>query len=106
MKQPEHENETIHRVGTITLGLSLILFGILFLLHLFFPSLNYQTIFHIWPCIFILLGIEVLLGCKKKQFVLDKGAVFLLIVLALFAMFMGVMDIAIEEGGREIGLYL
>ncbi len=50
-----------HRVGSITLGSTLVLFGILFLVHLFVPVLTYEIIFHIWPCIFLLLGIEILL---------------------------------------------
>ena len=39
-----------HRVGSITLGSALVLFGILFLVHLFVPVLTYEIIFHIWPC--------------------------------------------------------
>ena len=62
-----------HRVGSITLGSALVLFGILFLVHLFVPVLTYEIIFHIWPCIFILLGIEILLANRKKnvEFVYD-----------------------------------
>ena len=56
-----------HRVGSITLGSALVLFGILFLVHLFVPVLTYEIIFHIWPCIFILLGIEILLANRKKR---------------------------------------
>ena len=65
-----------HRVGSITLGSALVLFGILFLVHLFVPVLTYEIIFHIWPCIFILLGIEILLANRKKnvEFVYDGKA--------------------------------
>ena len=71
-----------HRVGSITLGSALVLFGILFLVHLFVPVLTYEIIFHIWPCIFILLGIEILLANRKKnvEFVYDGKAVFLTII--------------------------
>ncbi len=88
-----------HRVGSITLGLALVLFGSLFLLHLFVPMLDYRLIFHLWPCIFILLGIEVLLGVRKesREFAYDKGAIVLLIILALFAMGMGIADFCIEQ---------
>ena len=41
--------ERVHRVGTVTFGVVLILFGILFLLHLFFPVLEYRFIFRLWP---------------------------------------------------------
>ena len=79
-----------HRVGSITLGSTLVLFGILFLVHLFVPVLTYEIIFHIWPCIFILLGIEILLANRKKnvEFVYDGKAVFLTIILTFFAMLM------------------
>lgn len=74
-----------HRVGSITLGSALVLFGILFLVHLFVPVLTYEIIFHIWPCIFILLGIEILLANRKKnvEFVYDGKAVFLTITINL-----------------------
>lgn len=87
-----------HRVGSITLGSALVLFGILFLVHLFVPVLTYEIIFHIWPCIFILLGIEILLANRKKnvEFVYDGKAVFLTITLTFFAMLMAGADVAIQ----------
>ena len=42
-----------HRVGSITLGSALVLFGILFLVHLFVPVLTYEIIFHILSLIHI-----------------------------------------------------
>ena len=36
------------RIGTITLGISLVVFGILFLIHIFGGVLNYMLIFHLW----------------------------------------------------------
>lgn len=86
----------IHKVGTVTLGLSLIIFGCMFLLHIFFPALNYELIFHTWPVIFILLGVEVLLSSKNTGFILDKSAVFLMMVLTFFACAMGMMDYCME----------
>lgn len=86
----------IHKVGTITLGISLIIFGFLFLAHIFYPTLNYEMIFHIWPIIFILLGLEVLLSSRNNNFIIDKSAIFLLIILTLFAMGMGIADYYIE----------
>ena len=44
------------RIGTITLGISLVVFGILFLIHIFGGVLNYMLIFHLWPLILIVLG--------------------------------------------------
>lgn len=34
-----------HRVGTITLGLCLIVFGTLFFIHMFLPTLRYEMIY-------------------------------------------------------------
>ena len=48
------------RIGTITLGISLVVFGILFLIHIFGGVLNYMLIFHLWPLILIVLGGEIL----------------------------------------------
>ena len=58
---------SIHRVGTITCGIILVLYGVLFLLHMILPTMNYQRIFEFWPIILIVLGIEILAGCVKKQ---------------------------------------
>ena len=84
-------NMRTHRVGTITFGCVLILFGILFIIHMFVPSLTYDLIFRLWPCMFILLGIEVLLSnvkLKNTTFVYDKTSIFLLIILTFFTFIM------------------
>lgn len=83
--------ETIrtHRVGSITTGLSMIAFGILFIIHLFFGTIGYDMIFRLWPCILVGLGVEILISnAVKDKFVYDKGAIFLLIMVSLFAMCM------------------
>ncbi len=91
----EMKNEKrTHRIGTVTCGISFILFGILFLLHTLIPYLNFWNIFRLWPCIFIMLGIEILVGNYRNaaEFVYDKGAVFMLVVLMVFAMAMGILN--------------
>lgn len=40
-----------HRVGTLTLGLGLIMFGILFLLRLIWPEMDCLFIWRLWPVI-------------------------------------------------------
>lgn len=85
-----------HKVGTLTLGLMLILFGVLFLVHLFGGLLSYRLIFDLWPVVFICLGGEVLLSIIPKtevKFQLDGKAVVLLVILMLFAMTMANIDI-------------
>lgn len=85
----------VHRIGTITFGVSLLSMGILFLLHMFFPMISYQTIYQLWPVIFIMLGIEILiLNYKEKRnaLIYDKAGVFLMFCMMTFAMIMGIME--------------
>lgn len=88
-----------HRVGSITFGCMLVLFGSLFLVHMITPLLTYEMIFSLWPCIFILLGVEILVANRKgqKEFTYDVAAVFLIVLLALFAMGMAVADWCIQH---------
>ncbi len=100
----------IRRVGSVTFGLILIAIGVLYLMHLFLPRLEYWIIFRFWPIILIVLGIEVLLGSRQKTYevrnekgqileqnkvVYDVAAILLTVVLTGFAMIMGIMDWAI-----------
>ena len=87
--------ETIrtHRVGTITTGLSLIAFGVMFVLHLFMNAISYEMIFKLWPMILIGLGVEVLFtNFIKDKIIYDKAAILLIFVVAIFAMGMAGMD--------------
>lgn len=99
----ETKSVKMHRVGTFTVGILLVLFGTLFLLHLFVPEVSYYIIFQFWPCIFILLGLELLYASRRSEEVIyDTGAIFLVIVMAVFAMGMAGADLvihhAIEQG--------
>ena len=87
------ETVRTHRVGTITAGLSLIAFGVMFVLHLFMNVISYELIFKLWPIILIGLGLEVLFSnFIKDKMIYDKGAICLMFVLAIFAMGMAGMD--------------
>ena len=80
------------RVGTLTAGLVLILFGVLFLLRVVSPNINYLFIVSFWPVILIILGIEVVVGYvvnKEEKIKYDTGAIWLIILLSFFAMGMG-----------------
>lgn len=95
----EKKNPKIRRVGTLTFGCMLILYGILFLARLFFPGLHYEMIFRLWPVLFIFLGLEVLLGnCRRNtEFVYDKTAIVLLVFLTLFAFAMAAADLSMQH---------
>ena len=87
------ETVRTHRVGSITTGLSLIAFGVMFFIHLFTGAITYELIFRLWPMILIGLGIEVLLSnFIKDKIVYDKAAIFLVFVMAMFAMGMACAD--------------
>ena len=108
-KRTGKEMRRVHRVGTLTFGLVLILFGCLFLAHLFFPALDYVTIFRCWPCVLVCLGVEVLAASADKHavFTYDGAAVFLMVLLVGFAMCMAGADFVMQHAaatcaGHEI----
>lgn len=76
------------RVGSVTLGLTLVVFGVLFLLSAFIRSLNYLEIIKFWPVIFISLGIEMLVHAFSKdaeKAKLDVPSCLMTCVLMLFS---------------------
>ena len=90
-----------HRVGAITTGVSMIVFGVLFLLKVMFGLISYELIFQLWPCILIGLGTELLLSnFLAKKLVYDKAAIFLLIVLTFFAVCMAGVEIGFTYVGK------
>lgn len=93
----KEETYRIHRVGTITAGGTLVVFGVCLLLQSVFDLMSYQMIFSFWPLILIGLGVEVLLSnFNEKRIVYDKAAVVLLFVMLFFAIGMAVTDICLE----------
>jgi len=92
------------RVGSVTFGMTLILFGVLFLLHMVVPTLHYELIFRFWHVVFVLLGVEILVENHKSnhdgyRFVYDFPAVLMLVILLLFAMMLAAVDYAMMHGG-------
>ena len=93
----------VHRVGSITAGMAMIVFGILFILHVCFGLISYEIIFKLWPFILVGLGIEVLLSnLADWKFVYDKAAIFLLIVVTFFAVCMAGIDVVFTYLGTEL----
>lgn len=87
-------------VGTLTAGIVLVIYGILFLSHLVFPGIRYSIIMSLWPIIFILLGIEIIISYvanSKEKMKYDIAAIVLIIILSFFAMGMGVAEVIINN---------
>lgn len=106
----EQETRQYHvrRVGSVTFGISLLCYGVLFLVHAFVPMLKYQYIFRCWPVIFILLGFEILAENRKAQsqdckVVYDFAAIVMLGIMLLFAMIMAIIDFDMAYGRTVIG---
>lgn len=91
------------RVGTLTLGVCLIAFGLLFITRQFFPSLNYTFIFSLWPIILILLGLEIIFSSKNnnENVKYDIGAFFLIILLSFFSAGMAVIELFIYNDNTQ-----
>ena len=88
------ETVRTHRVGSITTGFAFIVFGIMFILHLFLSVISYDVIFKLWPLILIGLGVEVLASnLKPDNIIYDKAAIVLMFFLAFFAMCMAGADL-------------
>ncbi len=88
------------RVGSVTFGLTLVVFGVLFLLGAFIRSLDYLEIIKFWPVIFISLGIEMLVHAFSKdaeKAKIDIPACIMTCVLMLFAMCLAGAQYALTE---------
>lgn len=100
------------KVGSITCGCMMIVFGILFLVHMFFPALRLTIIMKLWPIILIALGAEMIIanlyrredGTEVLKY--DKGAVFLTILLTFFAMGMGIIQHVVDCWGGYGYIYI
>ncbi len=92
----------IHRVGSVTFGILLVLTGILFLSRLFLPGLNYEVVLHFWPLILISLGTrktyeirdETGKVLEQNKIIYDVAAIVLTMVLTGFSVIMGILDFA------------
>lgn len=88
------------RIGTFTLGFSLVVFGVLFLMHTFMGVLDYLVIFHLWPVVLVLLGGEILYyhcTAPEEAYRYDVAAVVILLLLLCFAMCMAGVDCVFEH---------
>lgn len=107
----ETQGVRTRRVGTVTFGITLVCYGILFLAHIFVPVLRYSFVFRCWPVVFILLGTEILVEshkCKSGEWkmIYDFPAVIMLGIMLLFAMVMAAVDFEMAyEMGYDATLF-
>lgn len=88
------------RVGSVTLGLTLVVFGVMFLLSAFIKSFNYLDVIKFCPVIFISLGIEMLVHAFSKdaeKAKLDVPSCIMTCVLMLFSMCLAGAQYAMTE---------
>lgn len=92
----------IRRVGTLTMGLSLICAGVMFAIHLFIPGiLTYYYIFRLWPLILILLGAEVLFANmrnREDKILYDGWAIFIMVLAMILAGTLAGCQILLDYG--------
>ncbi len=104
--------KTTRRVGSLTCGIAMVGFGILFLLNTLFHVINYTEIFSLWPLLLICMGAELLLtnlkygDTERFQLVYDKGALVLLILVTLFSIGMGITDYCMQYALEYGYIYL
>lgn len=99
----------IRRVGTLSSGVVMVVFGIVFLVRMALPWLDCRVIVSFWPLILIMLGAEMLWayafgGEDKVKY--DVGAVVIILALCVFAMCMagGEMLLDYMAGAAATGL--
>lgn len=100
-----------HRVGTLTLGIMLLVSGTLFLLRILIQNISYEFIFKLWPFVFIFLGIELLYANlkhsgEKTKLVYDKTAFFLIIILSFFAVGMAIAELCVSYASSNLTFYI
>lgn len=100
------------RVGSVTCGVLLIVFGILFLVHMVYPALSLSVIMKLWPVVLIALGAEMLIanfrhsGEETEVLKYDKGAIVITFLLSCFSMVMGLMELCMEYYAGYAQMYM
>ena len=81
------------RVGTVSIGLCMVVFGVMFLLCSLFEVLSYEMVFSLWPVILITLGAElVIYSFFKGKLYYDKSSVFIMILMLFMAAGLAAVD--------------
>lgn len=98
-----NENNTIRtrRIGSISMGICCIIFGVLLLLRICFANLTFEFIIRFWPAVLIVLGLEILISnfSKKNQDVkFDFFSIFMIFLMLAFVIGMGGAELLLEYG--------
>ena len=88
-REEKAKQKTVRRVGTMTLGVSLILIGVAILLYMMNPSFDIRIISYLAPLILISLGVEVLIRyffSKDRTYKYDfaSGLICIFLVMGSF----------------------
>jgi len=91
------------KIGVFTLGISLVVFGVLFMVRVFAPWFDFVRVMQFWPVVLILLGIEVLVSAllPRKEgedaIKLDPASIILLFVVLFLAGALAAAQFALEQ---------
>jgi len=91
------------KIGVFTLGISLVVFGVLFMVRVFAPWFDFVRVLQFWPVVLILLGIEVLVSAlvPRKEgdaaIKLDAASIVLLFVVLFLAIGLAAAQFALEQ---------
>lgn len=83
----EKTTKRVHRVGSVTMGLSLIIIGLTTVIYLFFPEIDYRFLAKFSPLILVGIGVEVLLANAQSDTICFKYDLFSGIVCFLLITF-------------------
>lgn len=100
MPQKGQGKMPVRRVGSVTLGICLVGYGLLFLAHDVF-RLPYRFICRIWPVLLILLGAEILAASffyKDSRIRLDFFSFLMIFLTISFALCIGMLDYGFRHG--------
>ena len=91
------------KIGVLTLGVSMVTFGVLFLLRMFISWFDYLYVMKFWPVILVLLGLEVLVSAilpmkeGESRPRLDALSVILLFLTLFLAFILAAAQMAFEH---------
>jgi len=93
MEQKNSNSVRVHRVGSITAGASMVLWGVLFILYELRVIAELNIVLKLWPLILVGLGTEILwYNAKEDNLIYDKGAVLMMAIMSAFSMLMAMAD--------------